>query len=167
VRRVSVTRISSISALFVQSVCPVRSPLLHPVPSLTHSTSSILSTGPSMLHLPVCTPFLRLFTTAFVFDILAERNSLLKHCSVLMLLALCYQRILDGLRRSAHLRLDHHQWNGLYLLPEKIQREPSSPPPMAPSIDCIIDVFYNDNDVMNICGLSLATSLSGRRKMTA
>ena len=104
--------------LFVQYVHHYFMPDLY-----SRSTSSILSTGPSLLHLPVCS----LSQTRWLIFILrvTEQNSRLKHCSVLMHLALCRQQsqALRGPPRSAHPRFAHHQQNqpASYLLPEKIR----------------------------------------------
>ena len=143
--------------------------------SMTHSTST--SSTVFCQPVPVCStcrcvPFSQLFSTFFL-TCLAEQNFLLKHCSVLMLLAPCCREplFLRDPRQSAH------QWNGSHLPLEKIQRwELCLPPLMAPNIDFFSShlrsmcrpVFYNNNDVMNICELSLTTFLSsGRRKMNA
>jgi len=143
-QRVSVTRISLISALFVLSVCPVRSSLPHPTSFLPTIHSSILSTGSSVLHLPVCN-----LPSALVFLIyspMAEQNSQLKHCSVLMHLALwCRQsQTLRGPPQSAHLRLAHHRRDqplpGSHLRLGKTLKIQHMSPPMAHSIDIVF--FY-------------------------
>ena len=91
----------------------------------TSTSSSILSAGTSVLYLPVCTPFLSSSPRFFLTCYLAEQNSPLKHCSVLMLLALCCRQplILRDPRQSAR------QWSGSNLPLEKIQRWERSPPP--------------------------------------